>query len=56
MATRRDFLNFSAATVLAGRIALPNGTSTGVDQPEEEPSKLAADPRAERSHSPRMKR
>jgi len=34
MASRREFLTFSAATVLAGRIALPNGTSSGVDQPE----------------------
>ena len=50
MATRRDFLTFSAATVLAGRIALPNETCMGVDQPGDEPSKLAADPQRPRYH------
>jgi beta-fructofuranosidase len=50
MASRRDFLTFSAAAVLAGRVALPNGTGTGVDQPGDKPSKLAADPQRPRYH------
>ncbi len=50
MASRRDFLTFSAATVLAGRMALPNETCMGVDQPGDEPSKLAADPQRPRYH------
>ncbi len=52
MASRRDFLTLSAATVLAGRMALASGTDIHAEQVRDEPlqKKLAADPQRPRYH------
>jgi beta-fructofuranosidase len=52
MSSRRDFLAFSAAAVLGGRIALPTGRGIRAEQVKDEPlqEKLAADPQRPRYH------